>query len=65
MHIPTTVQIDSRSYTGDLFEPLQELPNPVFDWIASNPPYVGTSEASILPPDITGARARNRALRWR
>lgn len=37
---------------GDLFEPLRELPNPRFDWIASNPPYVGTGEASILPPDV-------------
>lgn len=37
---------------GDLFEPLRELPNPRFDWIASNPPYVGTDEASILPIDV-------------
>ena len=37
---------------GDLFDPLRELPNPRFDWIASNPPYVGTGEASILPPDV-------------
>ena len=39
---------------GDLFEPLRELPNPRFDWIASNPPYVGTGEASILPLDVRG-----------
>lgn len=37
---------------GDLFEPLRELPNPRFDWIASNPPYVGAGEASILPLDV-------------
>ena len=37
---------------GDLFEPLHELPNPRFDWIASNPPYVGTGEASTLPLDV-------------
>ena len=37
---------------GDLFEPLRELPNPRFDWIASNPPYMGTGEASILPLDV-------------
>ncbi len=37
---------------GDLFEPLQELSDSRFDWIASNPPYVSTDEASTLPPDI-------------
>ena len=37
---------------GDLFEPLQELSNPCFDWIASNPPYVSTDDASTLPPDV-------------
>ncbi len=37
---------------GDLFEPLHELPNPRFDWIASNPPYVGIGEASTLPLDV-------------
>ena len=37
---------------GDLFEPLQQLPNPCFDWIASNPPYVSTDDASTLPLDI-------------
>ncbi len=37
---------------GDLFEPLQQLPNPCFDWIASNPPYVSLDDASTLPPDV-------------
>ena len=37
---------------GDIFEPLHELPNPRFDWIVSNPPYVGTGEASTLPLDV-------------
>ncbi len=37
---------------GDLFEPLRELPNPRYDWIASNPPYVSTDDASTLPLDV-------------
>lgn len=37
---------------GDLFEPLQELSNSRFDWIASNPPYVSTDDASTLPRDV-------------
>ena len=37
---------------GNLFEPLEGLPNPRFDWIVSNPPYVSTVEYSSLPPDV-------------
>jgi release factor glutamine methyltransferase len=37
---------------GDLFEPLSELTNLHFDWIASNPPYVSTDDASTLSPDV-------------
>ena len=37
---------------GDLFEPLQQLPHSRFDWIASNPPYVSTDDASTLPLDV-------------
>ena len=37
---------------GDLFEPLRELSNSRFDWIASNPPYVSTDDASTLSPDV-------------
>ena len=37
---------------GNLFEPLEELPNPRFDWIVSNPPYVSTAEYPSLPPDV-------------
>ena len=37
---------------GDLFTPLQDLSNPRFDWIVSNPPYVSTAETSILSPDV-------------
>ena len=37
---------------GNLFEPLERLPNPRFDWIVSNPPYVSTVEYSSLPPDV-------------
>ncbi len=37
---------------GDLFEPLQQLSDTHFDWIASNPPYVSVDEASTLPPDV-------------
>ena len=37
---------------GDLFEPLQELSDSRFDWIASNPPYVGTNEVATLPLDV-------------
>lgn len=37
---------------GDLFEPLKALPKPHFDWIVSNPPYVGTNEYHTLPPDV-------------
>ncbi|MCZ6681240.1 MAG: peptide chain release factor N(5)-glutamine methyltransferase [Candidatus Poribacteria bacterium] len=37
---------------GDLFDPLGELSNPRFDWIASNPPYVSTEEAATLSPDV-------------
>ena len=37
---------------GDLFEPLQELSDSRFDWIASNPPYVSTDDASTLPVDV-------------
>ena len=37
---------------GDLFKPLQQLAASRFDWIASNPPYVSTEDASTLPPDV-------------
>ena len=37
---------------GNLFEPLEELPNPRFDWIVSNPPYVSTAEYPFLLPDV-------------
>ncbi len=37
---------------GNLFEPLEELPNPRFDWIVSNPPYVSTAEYPSLLPDV-------------
>ena len=37
---------------GNLFEPLEGLPNPRFDWIVSNPPYVSTKEYTSLPPDV-------------
>lgn len=37
---------------GNLFEPLEGLPNPRFDWIVSNPPYVSTKEFPSLPPDV-------------
>lgn len=37
---------------GNLFEPLEGLPNPQFDWIVSNPPYVSTAEYPSLPPDV-------------
>ena len=37
---------------GNLFEPLEGLPNPRFDWIVSNPPYVSMVEYSSLPPDV-------------
>ena len=37
---------------GNLFEPLEGLPNPRFDWIVSNPPYVSTAEFPSLLPDV-------------
>ena len=37
---------------GNLFEPLEGLPNPRFDWIVSNPPYVSTAEYPSLLPDV-------------
>ena len=37
---------------GNLFEPLEALPNPQYDWIVSNPPYVSTVEYPSLPPDV-------------
>ena len=37
---------------GSLFEPLEALPNPRFDWIVSNPPYVSAVEYPSLPPDV-------------
>ena len=37
---------------GNLFEPLEGLPNHRFDWIVSNPPYVSTKEFPSLPPDV-------------
>lgn len=37
---------------GNLFEPLKAVPNPHFDWIVSNPPYVATDEYHSLPPDV-------------
>ena len=37
---------------GNLFEPLEGLPNPRFDWIVSNPPYVSTDEFPFLLPDV-------------
>ena len=39
---------------GSLFEPLETLPDPRFDWIVSNPPYVSTTEYPSLPPDVRG-----------
>ena len=37
---------------GNLFKPLDGLPNPRFDWIVSNPPYVSTAEYPSLLPDV-------------
>lgn len=37
---------------GNLFKPLEGLPNPRFDWIVSNPPYVSTAEFPSLLPDV-------------
>ena len=37
---------------GNLFEPLEDLPDPRFDWIVSNPPYVSTAEYPSLLPDV-------------
>lgn len=37
---------------GNLFQPLEALPNPRFDWIVSNPPYVSAIEYPRLPPDV-------------
>ncbi|MDE0297710.1 MAG: peptide chain release factor N(5)-glutamine methyltransferase [Candidatus Poribacteria bacterium] len=37
---------------GNLFEPLETLPESRFDWIVSNPPYVSTKEYPFLPPDV-------------
>ena len=37
---------------GNLFEPLEGLPNPRFDWIVSNPPYVSTTEYQSLPSGV-------------
>ncbi|MDE0505761.1 MAG: peptide chain release factor N(5)-glutamine methyltransferase [Candidatus Poribacteria bacterium] len=37
---------------GNLFEPLETLPESRFDWIVSNPPYVSTKEYPFLPHDV-------------
>ena len=37
---------------GNLFEPLEGMPNPRFDWIVSNPPYVSTAEYPFMLPDV-------------
>ncbi len=37
---------------GNLFEPLETLPDSRFDWIVSNPPYVSTKEYPSLPPNV-------------
>ena len=37
---------------GDLFEPLKALSNQNFDWIVSNPPYIGTNEYHTLPSNV-------------
>ena len=37
---------------GNLFEPVKELENRPFDWIASNPPYVSAEDFPTLAPDV-------------
>ena len=37
---------------GDLFATFRDLPDPHFDWIVSNPPYVSTDDVATLAPDV-------------
>ncbi|MBB14984.1 protein-(glutamine-N5) methyltransferase, release factor-specific [Candidatus Poribacteria bacterium] len=38
--------------TGDLFEPVTELDTLKYDWIISNPPYIGTKDINTLTTDV-------------
>ena len=38
--------------TGDLFEPVTKLDILKYDWIISNPPYIGTKDANELATDV-------------
>lgn len=45
---------------GDLYEPLiEELDQPRFDVIVSNPPYVSDSEYELLPPNVKNYEPRS------
>ena len=40
--------------TGDLFKPVTKLDIQKYDWIISNPPYIGTRDINELTTDVRG-----------